>query len=74
MKKTTKPCKHCGRDILKGLTKTCSIKCHEKYKALKEKEKRKIKREKKAISVTVLKKTLWTIISEYIRRKYADSD
>lgn len=65
LKITTKPCKNCQKEMPKWLANTCSPKCFEKLKKTKEKEKRKIDREKKAISVSALGKkadTLWSIV------------
>lgn len=56
--------------MLKGTNSICSMKCVRQ----KEKDKKKVLREKKSVSITVLKSKLWKIISEYIRRKYADSE
>lgn len=69
-------CKFCLKEFDRGFTlnTTCSPRCNSKYLEQRDKEKRKIKREKKAISVTVLKSKLWKIVSEYIRQKYADSN
>lgn len=71
-----KICRHCKKEFDASFTLNtcCSPKCANKYLEAKDKEKRKVKREKKSVSVTVLKSKLWKIISEYIRRKYADSD
>ncbi len=69
-------CKQCGKEYQKynSTQKTCSDKCLKKLNEIKEKEKKKIAREKKAVSITVLKSKLWKIISEYIRRKDADNE
>ncbi|MBP9780139.1 hypothetical protein KBD33_05985 [Candidatus Gracilibacteria bacterium] len=50
MKSTTKPCRHCGKDMPKGLANVCSFKCNEKYILQKEKEKKKALKEKKKVS------------------------
>ncbi len=63
------------------MSKTCSPFCSRKHqanlnKANKEKvrlKKEKVK-EKKQNSVPALKNKLWKIVSEYIRRKYADDN
>lgn len=71
-----KLCRNCGKEFDRSFTLNtcCSPRCATKYLESKDKEKRKVKREKKSVSVTVLKSKLWKIISEYIRRKYADSN
>lgn len=71
-----KICKFCLKEFDRWFTLNtcCSPRCNAKYLQAKDKEKRKVKREKKLVSVTVLKSKLWKIISEYIRRKYADSE
>jgi len=66
-----KLCKVCWKQLKEGsLTKFCTKKCQESVA----KEKRAKTREKKKETTTYLKKKLWIVISEYIRRKYADSD
>ena len=67
-KKTTKPCKTCGKDMPKGLNATCSQKCEKKRKEAKDKEKRKVAREKKAVSVSALDKKLLTLWSQIVRK------
>ena len=69
-------CKHCQKAFTKykSTDKYCSEKCMKKWDEAKAKEKRKIEKVKKSISVTVLKSKLWKIISDYIRRKYANSE
>ena len=67
-----KKCKNCGKEFTQfsSLQKTCSVKCTKEL----EKAKKKKEKEKKKESIPSLKKDLWTIVSEYIRRKYADKD
>ena len=69
-------CCICAKEYQKqnSIQKYCSPKCLKKWEEEKAKEKRKIVKEKKAISVTVLKDKLWKIVSKYIRQKYADSE
>lgn len=71
-----KVCRHCKKEFDASFTLNicCSPKCANKYLEAKDKDRRKVKREKKSISITVLKSKLWKIISEYIRRKYSDSE
>lgn len=74
--KTTKNCKYCWKEFQMYATtdKFCKASCMNKAKVEKEKKNREKEREKKSISITVLKTKLWKIISEYIRRKYANTD
>ena len=76
MKQKTYKCTICSKEFQKfnSFQKTCSPKCENKRLEIKEKEKKKIAKEKKAISVAVLKVKLWKIVSEYIRRKWAIND
>lgn len=72
----TPVCKQCGEEFARSnsLQKTCSYKCLEKLNETEAKEKRKTEKMKKAVSVAVLKKKLWTLFSEYIRLKHSDSN
>lgn len=64
-------CKVCQKQLKEWWpTKYCTKKCEREVV----KEKRKKQREKKQESTSYLKDKLWKIVSEYIRRKYADSD
>lgn len=67
--------------VYQGAYYFCSKKCRLDFtreKARKQKEKEKVKkqkaREKKSNSVSVLKKKLWTIVSEYIRLRDSDDE
>ena len=63
MKKLTKLCKICGKEMPKGLNNVCSNKCAKEKERLK---KVKVK-EKKKVSISTLTKVLDSIFSQYIR-------
>jgi len=71
-KQKHKKCKTCWKEFFPYLSteKFCTKKCLLES----EKQKRAKIREKKSVSPSVLKKKLWETVSEYIRRKDADSD
>lgn len=69
MKSPYKPCKHCWIQMEKWLANVCSYKCNEKYVLQKEKEKKKILREKKKVSISVLTIKADKILSEYTRKR-----
>jgi hydrogenase maturation factor HypF (carbamoyltransferase family) len=58
-----KLCKWCNKEISSNfvLQSTCSPKCYDKYIEQKAKDKKKIAKLKKSVSVTVLKTKLWKI-------------
>ena len=65
-----KLCKHCNKSFIptQPLQNTCSYSHFVKYQETKAKNKRKVEKLKKAVSVSVLKARLWKLFSEYIRR------
>lgn len=69
----TKICKHCKNPFepKSSLYNCCSPVCYDKYKIVKEKEKKILKRDAKKISVSVLGKKLDKVFSEYIRKRDA---
>lgn len=67
----TKHCKYCWKEIPKWLANVCSIKCLKKWQEQKEKERKKIAREKKSVSISVLTIKADKIFSEYIRKRDA---
>ena len=69
MKSTTKPCKNCQKQMPKWLNNCCSDKCSNRYKDLREKEKRKTVREKKSVSIKILTNKADIIFSRYIRTR-----
>lgn len=77
----TKSCIICQKPHTNSMSKTCSPWCQRKHQVNLDaisKEKVKVKKEKaktkKSLSVTFLKKKLWKLFSEYIRRLYSKSD
>lgn len=68
-KRKSKKCKECTKEFFpfSSLEKFCSVKCS-KWNA---KSKRKVKREQKKLSVSVLSKKLDTVFGHYIRRRDA---
>lgn len=67
----TKLCKQCNKEFIQDrpLVPYCSYACKLKHDIIKEKEKKKIAREKKKVSVSVLSKKLDIIFSKYIRAR-----
>lgn len=76
-----KRCIICNKEHTNSLSKTCWNWCQRKHQAnLNKAKKEKVKlkkekeKEKKHNSVPFLKKKLWELFSEYIRRLYSDSN
>lgn len=68
-----KKCKQCWKEFTpsSSLNNCCSFKCYDKYKTEKDKAKKKMQREAKKVSVSVLSKQADKVFSEYIRKRDA---
>lgn len=71
MKSTTKPCRHCWKEMPKWLANVCSFKCNEKYVLQKEKEKKKALKAKKQVSIASLSKVADILWSRVVRTPWA---
>lgn len=64
-----KTCVVCNKIIPKGLNNVCSVKCQNKKKELKEKERKQVAKIKKSVSISVLSKKADNLWSEVVRMK-----